>query len=92
MTEAGPFQSVCQGFSMTGLHIFLCRRPNSIPIEPFRSERPGNAAITFTHGDLIILSESEPRRIVAIVELGTIRLDARILGGSKGALHVSMEE
>ncbi|KKZ62498.1 hypothetical protein EMCG_03093 [[Emmonsia] crescens] len=73
MAEAGPFQSV------KALHdwfIFLCRRPmtdpHSIPIEPFRSELPDNAAITFTHGDLhrsnIILSESEPQRIVAIVD------------------------
>ncbi|KLJ07850.1 hypothetical protein EMPG_16680 [Blastomyces silverae] len=73
MAEAGPFQSVKDFHDW---FIFLCRRPmtdpHSIPIEPFRSELPDNAAITFTHGDLhrsnIILSESEPRRIVAIVD------------------------
>ncbi|KMU82144.1 hypothetical protein CISG_09580 [Coccidioides immitis RMSCC 3703] len=46
--------------------------PYSIPMEPFRSELPDDAAISFTHGDLhrsnIMVSKSEPWRVVSIVD------------------------
>ncbi|OAX82368.1 hypothetical protein ACJ72_03285 [Emergomyces africanus] len=73
MSEAGPFQSVKEFHDW---FVFLPRRPMkdpySVPIEPFRSELPDDAAIRFTHGDLhrsnIMVSNSEPWRIVAIVD------------------------
>ncbi|KJF60383.1 phosphotransferase enzyme family protein [Coccidioides immitis RS] len=73
MAEAGPFQSVEEFHDW---FVFLCRRPMadpySIPMEPFRSELPDDAAISFTHGDLhrsnIMVSKSEPWRVVSIVD------------------------
>ncbi|WEW61469.1 hypothetical protein PRK78_006959 [Emydomyces testavorans] len=73
MPEAGPFCSVKEFHDW---FVFLCRRPMadpySIPIEPFRSDLPDDAAIKFTHGDLhrsnILVTKSEPRQLHSIVD------------------------